>query len=67
MAGKRGQNEGGMYQRDDGMWEAKISLGYDINGRRVRKSLYAPTRAEVRSKMERAMRAFRGTHTGRGS
>jgi len=56
MVKKRGQNEGGIYQRDDGTWEAKISLGYDVNGKRVRKSLYGPTRAEVRTKMERAMR-----------
>lgn len=60
---KRGQNEGSIYERADGTWEAKISLGYDATGKRVRKSLYGKTRAEVREKMDQALgRVRRGTY-----
>lgn len=59
MAKKRGQNEGGIYQRANGTWEARVSLGYDALGKRIRKSVYGPTRADVRAKMERAQRQAR--------
>ena len=55
MVKKRGQNEGGIYQRDDGTWEAKVSLGYDGSGKRIRKSLYGSSRVDVRGKLEKAL------------
>lgn len=55
MGSKRGQNEGHISQRSDGLWEAKVSLGYDMAGKRVRKSVYGATRAEARGKMERML------------
>ncbi len=44
----RGQNEGCIYERADGRWEAKLNLGY-VNGKRRRKCFYAETRAEVQA------------------
>jgi integrase len=46
MARKRGQNEGSVFQRSDGRWEARISLGWQ-NGKRIRRSFYGETMAEV--------------------
>lgn len=51
MTGKRrrGHNEGSIYQRDDGLWVATVSLGM-VNGKRKRKYIYGRTRAEVNRK-----------------
>jgi integrase len=46
VARKRGPNEGSVFQRADGSWEARISLGW-ANGKRVRRSFYGNTMAEV--------------------
>lgn len=48
---KRGNNEGCIMQRKDGRWCAMISLGYDDNGRRIRKTIYGKTKAEVSIKL----------------
>ena len=48
---RRGNNEGSVFQRSDGRWCAVVNLGYDRNGRRVRKNFYGKTRAEVTVKM----------------
>ena len=48
---KRGNNEGTIRQRDNGLWEARVTLP---DGRR--KSLYGQTRAEVQRKMTAALR-----------
>ena len=45
---RRGQNEGNIYQRADGRWEARVHLGYQ-GGRRLRKSYYGPTIAAYRN------------------
>lgn len=55
MRKKRGQNEGGCYQRKDGRWEATLSLGI-VNGKPKRKSFYAPTKAEAMRLMRDAQR-----------
>lgn len=49
--GKRGNNEGSIRKRDDGLYEARISVG---GGKR--KSLYGQTRHEVAAKMATALR-----------
>lgn len=36
--------------RDDGRWEAQVSIGY-VNGKRARKSVYGKTKGECRSKL----------------
>ena len=47
---RRGRGEASVYQRKDGRWVCSISLGYDAQGRRTRKSLYGKTKAEVLAK-----------------
>jgi integrase len=54
---KRGQGEGTIRQRPDGVWEARISLGY-AGARRRRRSFYGRTKTEVREKMQAALRAM---------
>ncbi len=54
---RRGRDEGNIYQRSDGRWTARISLGYQ-GGRRVRKSLYGKTRKEVQDKLVAAQRSL---------
>ena len=53
MAGKRGQNEGSIFQRKDGRWCAIISLGWE-NGKRKRKSFYGATAADVQDQLLKA-------------
>lgn len=51
VKGRRGRGEGGIRQRVDGRWEATISLGYDAQGKRVRRYVYGASKEEVRSKL----------------
>ncbi len=48
---KRGNNEGTIYQRKDGRWEAALTIGLG-----KRKSLYGSTRQEVARKLSAALR-----------
>ena len=43
---RRGRNEGSIYQRRDGRWEARLNLGWH-DGKRVRKGYFAATREDV--------------------
>ncbi len=52
MTRRRGNNEGSIYNRKDGRWEARISLD---QGRR--KAFYGRTRPEVRRKLATALKA----------
>lgn len=54
--GRRGPHEGSIYERADGRWAAVVHVGYQ-NGRRVRRSFYAATRAEAAAKLLVAQRA----------
>lgn len=60
MAGRRGNGEGSIYQRKttDGRWCASVSLGYDENGKAIRKTATAKTRAEVVKKLREMQRQF---------
>src|SRR5262245_35910706 len=51
---RRGRGEGAVFQRADGSWSAEVSLGYDGNGKRRRKTLYGQTKAEVLEKLRQA-------------
>ncbi|MEQ1824184.1 MAG: site-specific integrase [Fimbriimonadaceae bacterium] len=54
---KRGQNEGTIFQRADGKWVSRISLGYDtVKGTRRQKAFYGNTKEEVRKKLTEALR-----------
>ena len=44
---RRGNNEGSIYRRKDGRWEARIVVGYKANGQPKRKSIYGETRRDV--------------------
>ena len=48
---RRGNNEGSVYQRSDGKWVASVTVGYDRDGKRVRKVFYGMTRTDVVIKM----------------
>src|SRR5688572_9898210 len=48
---RRGRGEGSIHERADGLWEAKVSLGYAGNGRRRRKTVYGKTKGEVQEKL----------------
>jgi integrase len=53
MAKKRGNGEGTISQRKDGRWEGKLTIGYDPqSGKTKRSTFYGKTRQEVRSKMD---------------
>jgi integrase len=53
--GRRGHNEGSIYQRADGRWTAAIHVGFK-NGKRQRKYIYGKTRREVAEKLKIALR-----------
>lgn len=57
---QRGHGEGGIRQRPDGTWEARVSDGMrpDKQGKlvRARRSIYGKTRAEVAAKLKVALR-----------
>jgi integrase len=53
MPRKRAHGEGTISRRRDGTWEGKLSLGYGPDGKRVRKTVYGRTQAQVRAKLER--------------
>jgi len=52
---KRGQNEGSIYKRKDGIWAACLNLGWQ-GSKRKRKYFYGKTRAEVQEKLTAALR-----------
>ena len=47
MMATRGKGEGLIRKRANGSWEARIDIGRDSNGARVRKSVYGKTKKEV--------------------
>ena len=47
---RRGRNRE-VYRRNDGLWAAAISLGYDAQGKRIRKTVYGKTKKEVQLKL----------------
>jgi integrase len=50
---RRGAGEGNVYQRSDGRWEARLSLGW-ANGKRTRKSYFGATQAAVEDQLLKA-------------
>jgi integrase len=53
MPRHRSNGEGDIHQRPDGRWEARLHLGWR-NGKRVRRSVYGRTKAEVAKKLRAA-------------
>jgi integrase len=51
---RRGRGEGGIRWREDkGLWEATISLGYDGDGKRIRRTIYGATKAAALDEVAR--------------
>lgn len=50
-ATRRGNNEGSIYQRKDGLWISQISIGLKPDGKPLRKTFTGKTRAEVATKL----------------
>jgi integrase len=50
---RRGRGERSIFQRADGLYVSSVSLGYDGNGKRRRKTVYGQTKAEVQEKLRR--------------
>ena len=48
---RRGRGEGSIYRRKDGAWAASVSLGYDAEGKRIRKVVYGRTKKEARKRL----------------
>ena len=48
---RRGNGEGSVYKREDGVWCASVDLGF-VNGKRKRKMVYGQTRKEVVEKLK---------------
>lgn len=47
MPRKRGNGEGSLKQRSDGRWSITYTLGYDNNGKQLRKTVYGKTQKEA--------------------
>ena len=54
---RRGDGEGTIDQRPDGVWRARVSLGIGPDGKRRRKDIYGKTKAEVQKKLRQAHNA----------
>jgi integrase len=50
-SGRRGNNEGSIYQRKDGRWCAQVTVGYREDGKAIVKYAYGGTRQEVAKKL----------------
>ncbi len=48
---KRANNSGSVYRYPDGRWVARISVGRDSDGRRIRKTVYATSQADAQAKL----------------
>lgn len=47
--------EGNIRQRPNGLWEARYTAGYDLNGKQIQKSVYAPDERSLRRKLRVAL------------
>ena len=53
---RRGNGEGNLYQRKDGLWVGRVSFGY-AGGKRRRKVVYGKTRREAAERLTAVLRA----------
>lgn len=59
---RRGNGEGSIFQRDNGRWVGQIAVGYNANGKRLRRIVYGDTKREVQEAMTRLQnRKLNGT------
>jgi integrase len=58
-----GNGEGGIRQRKDGRWEARVTVGFDDDGKQIRRSFYGDTREDVAVERDKALLSVRaGTY-----
>lgn len=55
---RRANNEGSIFQRSDGRWGGALTMGYDENGKIIRKTIYGKTQAEVAKKHIGKMKVY---------
>lgn len=55
MSKRRGNGEGSICKRKDGLWQCQVTIGFDDNGKPKRKTYYGKTREEVRDKLNEAL------------
>lgn len=48
---RRANNEGSIYRRKDGRWAGYLSVGFDKEGKPIRKTIYGKNQAEVAKKL----------------
>ena len=48
---RRANTEGWIFQRSDGRWGGALTIGYDENGKIIRKTIYGKSQAEVIKKL----------------
>lgn len=53
---RRAAGEGTITKHKSGLWQGKVSLGHSATGKRIRRSVYGKTQAEVRRKIEELKR-----------
>jgi integrase len=56
---KRAKSEGSVFRRADGRWVAKLSLGRDDRGKRLRKTVYGQTQSEALAKLDELRQQFK--------
>lgn len=62
---RRGNGEGSIFQRADGRWCARVAVGVDGAGKRIRRDVYAWSKTEVQEKLAELMQQKRqGSLTG---
>jgi integrase len=55
---RRGRGEGAIHQLASGLWQGKISLGFSSDGKRLRKTVYAPSKTELLEKIRQLQSDF---------
>ncbi len=48
---RRANGEGTIYQRKDGRWTGAVTIGYDENGKQIKKTVYGRNQTEVAKKL----------------
>lgn len=59
MPKKRGNGQGAVFKRKDGRWVAVQTLGFDAEGRQLRRHFYGSSKNDVGRRLEDALRARR--------
>ena len=61
MGKRRGNGEGSIRKRADGRWEGRYTVGTDYaTGKRIVKSIFGKSQAEVRDRLRKAIEENRG-------